>query len=349
MGARNLRLVDMTMDVRYPFKETELPPTPPLEPIALLAVDNNDRARVWGWTASQIARGGGERPALEINHVSNPHAGLGHGVTRFRDGTIVVCTSGYSNVPNIETGYVYPPGSYTYGVQAPGSAPEFASVTSLTGLTGLRMCMELPNGNILIGRGTDFVMFTRAQFDARDWGSGVNSSGGRSFAYGYTWHQGHLWFGNGQFIVAYPYSQFAAGGTLTPVKFFEGSNASADPNDGWGVSGVGFDQAQNMWWLDYNSQSLRMLTAAQVAALTGVASNPVPNRIVSLTGVVEAATPLLHKDGIWFCESRPVGGRVSFVGWDKLSASGTASPDRYLETPDAWPSFNWSAESTLYA
>jgi hypothetical protein len=311
--------------------------------VPLLVVDNNEQARAWGWSQAQVENGTlGGTSAFELNFNGVATAGAGHGITRFRDGTIVVTTSGYDDDPNLETWFMFAPGSYALmGIQTPEVPPIVEAVSVLqVPVSGARVCLELPTGEVLMGRGSDYALYTRAQFDSRYWSSAVVTTGG-IFAYQYCWHNGRLWQSNSNTIGSFTYEQLAAGGAQSFSKLYQGTNVSVATGDGTGAQGVAFDAEGNLWWVDYEANALKMLSAAGVEELGSVASNPTPTRVVTMPVGTEADGLAADATGLWVCETKE-GGDVVHFAWTDLAASGSASPDKYLASPGDWPMVIWT-------
>lgn len=306
-------------------------------PVAMWILGNDFGFPLFGWTAEHIATSYAGAPDVVIN-LDELGVGVGHGHAILADGSHVIATS-EDDGGNLNESFFWVPGELVRSSRALTYPPlirmRCGEIVDAAAHTGARWVVQLGTGEVVMGREYYALLATqgqaRGQPDFRAAVVTTTAPGVLSSDAAVDGEQ-RVWTGAGNRVQGVPRSALLAGGAQAADKVMQGSNvsASADPNTGAGS--FGFDATGAFWLLDSNSNEIKIWDAAAVAALTGVASNPAPTRMLTSPALVgDLWGAAMDVDGgLWVADYKETGGSAYHFSAAQYAAGGSQVPDRQL-------------------
>jgi hypothetical protein len=309
----------------------------------LWVIDNGATATtiIWGYTAEQIAATFDGPPAVTLSLAGfGGDVGIGHSLAVLSDGALVAAHSEGAGRPQTEEGWTYIPESYTHRSRTLSSGAvidrDCGTITDPAGQTGARHALELPDGQILLGR----EFYARTSRSALT-GVGIagasvflGSDGGAGAVIGWDTEcdaAGNVWQSGGNTLWRVPGLQSAAATPIPIDKIMKGANVAAD------AGCIAFDALGGVWIADAAANVIRYHSAANVAALTAIASNPAPTRSLSSLSFASIFALALDASGAMWVGDYTSPGRLYYFSTAQMAAGGAQVPSRTITLPGSWP------------
>lgn len=334
--------------IALPDVTDPMPPSP-----ATMWVSDNSYIAFGGTGACNITGYLEGFPVRNLNFDSISQVDIGHGMCVLSDGALVLAHAEISG-GNGNEGFLLVPAASTSNSQVFTSPPirriQCNSFTNPAAQAGARVCAELPDGSILLGRGDWFVRLTRAQLE------GIAAHAGaavfRPSAAGLAWDvqpdaNGNVWLAGGDELRLLPAAQFPPVGVDSAVttviaesKRLKGTNV-APPS--YQIYGMALDASGGIWAptshdTGAGGDDLRYWDGAAIAALTGVATNPAPTRILTSAAFNNIVTMNIDATGgAWVADFGA--NKLHYFSAAQLAAGGAQVPQQSITTVKPKPAF----------